>query len=173
MSSIQYVPLGDQGFRCTIVTKENEATSHVEAGHIELAIKDVASDAEPLLDGDERFMSNSSLVANLLNYGVSEYAKLRVEHAEKRKEFRKAADLHSRAALQLAIYASLDSYQTRRGWCSCCFEQTEHRIVDGKFLPQVCLCKNCGDATTPCMAAGCRHMARRPYGSVQLSSSAP
>lgn len=164
LSSIQYVPVGDGGFRCTIVASVND-----ESRHIELVVMDVEKDSGPLLDGDPDFQANDALVANLLNFGVSEYAYRRGEHADQRKAFRKAADRHSRAAVQLAEYVILGWYQTRLGWCSCCFERTEHRGVDGTFLPPVWLCGNCGAATTPCFAAGCRHMARRPHGPIRVS----
>lgn len=163
MGSIQYVPLGVDGFRCTIVTTARQTTRHIE-----LVVVDVAIDAGPLLDGHDDFGSNSALVGNLLNAGISEFAYRRDDHEEARKSFRKAAVRHARAALQLADYTNLGWYQMRKGWCSCCFALTEHRVVDGKFVPVVCLCMECGEATTPCAAAGCRHMARRSHGTVRV-----
>ena len=163
MGSIQYIPLGEDGFRCTIVTTAREMTRHIE-----LVLMDVATDTGPLLDGDDDFKTNSALVGNLLNAGISEFAYRSGDHDEARKSFRKAADRYARAAVQLADYTNLGSYQMRKGWCSCCFALTEHRVVDGKFAPAVCLCLECGEATTPCAAAGCRHMARRSHGPVRV-----
>ena len=113
MSSIQYVALGQEAFRCTIVATARDSTRHIE-----LVVMDVAHDSAPLLDGDDGFLANEALVGNLLKFGVSEYAYRHTDDTEQRKAFRRAATRASRAALQLADLADLGWYQMRRGWCS-------------------------------------------------------
>lgn len=163
MGSIQYVPIGEDSFRCTIVT-----TAKGESRFVELMVKDVEHAAAPVIEGDDEFRHNDALMGDLLNYGVNEFAYRRGDDEEKRTSFRKAAERYSRDALQLAEYVTLGWYQTRRGWCSSCFELTEHREVDGKSWPEIHLCTSCGEAMTPCPAPGCRHMSRRPHGVVQV-----
>lgn len=165
MDSYQFVPVGVAGFRCTIVSSEKGASRHIE-----LTVDDVVTDAEPTLTGDEEFIANDSLRENLLNYGVNEFGARAAQDEEQRKAFAKAAERNAKVALQLAEFMHFGSYQTRRGWCSCCFVETIHREVDGSFSPAVFLCSGCGAATTPCFAAGCRYMARRHHFSVGLAA---
>lgn len=165
MSSFQYVPIGEQGFRTTVVSTSDESQRFIE-----LAVVDSMADSEPLLDGDESLIKNPALIGHLLNAGVNEFALRRESEAELLNALRKAVTLHSRAAVALADYTKSDWHQTRRGWCSCCFALTEHRVVDGAFAPAVCICTGCGDATTPCVAPACRNLARRPHGTVRIPS---
>lgn len=165
MDSYQYVPVGDVGFRCTVVS-----THEGSSRHIELIVEDVNVVAEPTLAGDDEFIGSDALRENLLNFGVNEFGARHAEDDEQRKAFSKAAERNAKVALQLAEFMHYGSYQTRRGWCSCCFVETTHREVDGQFSPAVFLCSGCGAATTPCFAAGCRYMARRHHFSVGLAA---
>ncbi|QCR20272.1 DUF726 domain-containing protein [Agrococcus sp. SGAir0287] len=165
MDSYQFVPLGETGFRCTVVSTEKGVSRHIE-----LAVDDVTTDAEPRLTGDEEFIANDALRENLLNYGVNEHGARKTEDDEQRKAFAKASERNAKVALQLAEFMHYGSYRARRGWCSCCFVETTHREVDGPFSPSVYLCSGCGAATTPCFAANCRYMARRHHFSVGLAA---
>lgn len=164
MSSIQYVPLGIGGFRCTIVTTARESQQRF----IELSVPEVATDAEPQLVGDEEYQANQALIGNLLSYGSHEFAARQAEEEEQRASNAKAAQRFSAAALQIAEYANLGGYKSRKGWCSSCFELTEHREVDGNFKPAVHLCQGCGETMSLCAAPGCRHLARRPHGTIRV-----
>lgn len=165
MSSIQFVPVGESGFRCTVVSDVCQPDSHIE-----LVVLDADADSGPLLEGDERLLSNTALVAHLLNAGVDRFAGTRAKDPEVRDALRRAADFHARAAIDLADWVSRGSFRTRDGWCSACFRKTVHRDVDGNFAPPIYLCGGCGDATTPCALAGCRNMARRLRGSIRIGS---
>ncbi|SDH44218.1 DUF726 domain-containing protein [Agrococcus jejuensis] len=165
MDSYQYIPVGDVGFRCTVVS-----THEGSSRHIELTVDDVNVVAEPALVGDAEFIASDALRENLLNFGVNEFGARHADDDEQRKAFSKAAERNAKVALQLAEFMHFGSYQTRRGWCSCCFVETTHNEVDGQFSPAVFLCSGCGAATTPCFAAGCRYMARRHHFSVGLAA---
>lgn len=165
MSSIQYVPVGKSGFRCTVVSDAGRNDSHLE-----LVVLDADTDSGPLLDGDDNLLANPALVGHLLNAGVDRFASSRAIDDEVRNALRRAADFHARAATDLADWVARGSYRTRQGWCSSCFRRAVHRDVDGKFAPPIYLCSECGDATTPCAVAGCRNMARRLRGSVRIGS---
>lgn len=158
MSSIQYVPVGERGFRVTIATNEREI-----ARHIELVVMDVGTDARPFVDGDESLVANEALIGNLLNYGVNEFGYRSVAQADQKRSMKKAASKHSRVAIELAEFVSLGWYRTRHGWCSSCFSLTEHREVDRVSVPQASVCGGCGEATAQCGAFGCRHMARKSF----------
>lgn len=163
MSSIQYVPLGDVGFRCTIVTTARESQRFIE-----LSVTEVTTDTAPQLVGDDEYQANQALVGNLLNYGSHEHAARQASDEERRTSNAKAAKRFSAAALQIAEYANLGGYKTRKGWCSSCFELTDHREVDGNFVPAVHLCLSCGETMSLCAAPGCRHLARRPHGTIRV-----
>lgn len=163
MNSIQYVPLGEAGFRSTIVISGKKSTRHIE-----LVNNDTATVHEPEISGDAEFSSNPALVAALLAYGENEHAFRTATKKDQQKSFEKASQRFAKVAKKLAVYESRGYYKTRDGWCSCCFQETKHREVDGNSFPAVFLCDVCGETTTTCAAPGCRYMARRPYAAVQV-----
>ncbi len=165
MSTLQYVPQGEFGFRSTVVSDAG-----TQPRHLELTIHNMHEDAAPELVGAQEFIANQALVQYLLRFGINEYSARQPRDPELRDSARRSAKKQSRAARYLAEYVSLGSFMTRDGWCSSCFTETTHRIVDTQSAPRICLCAGCGEATTPCVAVGCRNMARRSHGSVQTFS---
>ena len=165
MSSVQFVPVGDSGFRCTVVSDREG-----EIRFLEVLVSDANIDDAATWSGQLELQDNQALQGNLLNYGVREMAARGSNDDGAAAIHRKAAKKHAAAVVQLADLVNAGSFQTRRSWCSSCFELTDHRIVDGNHFPQAALCSQCGEIMTPCGAAGCRHMARRGYSQVQLGS---
>ena len=145
---LDYSPMGVAGYRVEIRTAEG------------LWLQVVHIDAVPSLRGSAQLLNNLALTAAMITYGENEFAARRSRSSEKRKSHRKAANRHAKEARAIAsLVASLGDRRVD-GWCSGCFERTEHRHARGHDRPRAkYLCQKCGTPTTRCAVPGCRRLA--------------
>lgn len=150
MTVVTYTPRGP-GCTVSLVTSETIELVVVRAG---------LDDRAPAADGHEDLRDNLALVARLQAYAANELAYRRLRSPEKRKSHKEAAKQARRDAVAIAEMITRAECRTISGWCSGCFEYTDHRHVRGngrskrKFL-----CLKCGTPTTKCGVPGCRHLA--------------
>lgn len=118
------------------------------------------NDPQPRVGGSRELTRNLALVTRFVEYAANELARRRLRSPEKRESHAKAANLAERDAVAIAeMVLRLDS-RVVPGWCSGCFERTEHRHVSGHDRPRrKFLCQTCGTPTTGCAVPGCRHFA--------------
>jgi hypothetical protein len=118
------------------------------------------AESEAEISGTSELVANLALVAALAAFGSNERAFRLARNAEKRKSFRKAAEFSKKDALFLASLIARIASESKHGWCSGCFEETDHRQVQGRNRPKMtCLCVNCGSATTECTVPRCKNFA--------------
>jgi hypothetical protein len=112
------------------------------------------------LEGSRELVSNLALVTRLVEYAANELAYRRLRSPEKRASHRQAADRDRRDAVAIAEMVEKQTPELASGWCSGCFERTEHRHVRWHDRPtRKFLCENCGTPTTRCAVPGCRSFA--------------
>src|SRR3954447_3203427 len=132
-----------------------------EQGGLELvATLSGMKDSSPQVHGSKELERNLALVTRLAGYAGNELAYRRLRSPEKRESHRKGADRERRDAVAITEMIRQQGEQVTSGWCSGCFEQTEHRQVKGHDRPmRKFLCQNCGTPTTRCAVPRCRSLA--------------
>src|SRR5436309_3148910 len=138
MADVTYIP---QGLGCEVrLTTE---------GELELvATVSGLDDPSPRVDGSEELARNLALVTRFADYAANELAYRRLRSKEKRKSHGKAADRGEQDAVAIAEMVLRLGSRVASGWCSGCFERTEHRQVRGHDRPRrKFLCQNCGTPT--------------------------
>ncbi|ULP48351.1 DUF726 domain-containing protein [Mycolicibacter virginiensis] len=124
-------------------------------------------DVEPTRTGDAVMIENVALVHNAWSYAKLEYAYRRSDGADGSDELRKRADGHEKVIEQIAGLIDRLGTEVRKGWCSACFELTDHRKVEATGLTTAYLCSSCGSPTARCVAPTCTNMAVRRFGAVR------
>lgn len=123
---------------------------------------------EPSCTGDDVMVKNVALVHNVWSFAKLEYAYRLAAGEDGSDDLRKRADGHEKVIEHIAGLIDGLSTETREGWCSACFEFSEHRRVDLKGLATPAyLCAACGSPTAGCASPTCGNMAVRPSGSVR------
>lgn len=133
----------------------------VTSGTLELVVARIGlDDRAPTVDGHHDLRDNVALVTRLQAYAANELAYRRLRSPEKRESHEAAAAQNRKDAVAIAEMITRAESRTVSGWCSGCFEQTEHRHVKGHDRPRrKFLCLKCGTPTTKCGVPGCRHLA--------------
>jgi pimeloyl-ACP methyl ester carboxylesterase len=133
----------------------------LSAGILELvAARTGVDDPFPSVNGSARLARNLALVTRLAEYAANELACRRLRSPAKRKSHKEAAERNRKDAIAIAKLVTLTVSETTSGWCSGCFEQTEHQRVSGHDRPRPkFLCQTCGTPTTWCAVPKCRHLA--------------
>lgn len=141
---------------------------HSPAG-LSLVLCGDLADFEPVADGDAELVANRALVGHLWSYAKHEKLRRRLRSEEKRQSHSKQADAHEKLAKGIASLVDHITDDRRAGWCSACFENTDHRRLHLKSgsLPGY-LCTACGLPTLGCAGPRCAHMATRGFGSVHV-----
>jgi len=117
-------------------------------------------DRAPNVVGHDDLLANVALVTCLQGYAANELAYRRLRSPEKRKSHEEAAERNRRDAVAIAEMITRFGSRLVSGWCSGCFEHTEHRHVKGHDRPRrKFLCRKCGTPTTRCGVPGCDHLA--------------
>lgn len=150
MTVITYTPCG-RGCAAHLVT----------SGTLELVVaRSGLEDRAPAVDGHHDLRDNVALVTRLQDYAANELAFRKLRSPEKRKSHEAAAGRNRKDAVAIAEMITRADSRIVSGWCSGCFEQTEHRHVKGHDRPtRKFLCQKCGTPTTRCGVPGCRHLA--------------
>lgn len=157
--TISYTPVGREAFVCTLTGPDGSR----------LEVSALVTDAAPTHEGDLVFTRNPTLVQTLWAFGCHELAARRSRKPELRSAYRKDAERARSLSLGIAGFALLTTDETVSGWCSCCFQRTEHRAVHGwKLKPRVLLCDGCGAPTTPCAVPRCDNLADRGTGAIKV-----
>lgn len=126
-------------------------------------------DLNPTASGDHQLTANQSLGHNLWAYGGFEYQMSELLDEEARAVLRKKAEAHAEVAEQLSVLIDELGTTSRTGWCSNCFEKSEHRKVESsRFRTTTYLCTDCGSPTVGCVAPRCESMATRSLGTLHL-----
>ena len=128
-----------------------------------------ATDVEPMSDGSATLSANRTLVDNAWAHAKFTHLSVSLPTEEEQEAAGKRARAHRRIAKWIVTLTDDVTASRRRGWCSACFTEAEHRRArDHVGEVRAYLCVNCGTPTLPCMGAGCRNMAVRPRGAVRV-----
>lgn len=113
--------------------------------------------------------NNRALVNSAWAFAMDRYAAVNLPDREQQQNAEKRAEVHRKTAEWLSAVAGDLSHEKRHGWCSACFGQHEH-VKAKRPLGQlpVYLCEDCGSATLPCAAPGCKNMAVRGKGALSV-----
>lgn len=150
MISITYSPRG------------RGCSAHLDApGGLELEVAlTEREDSAPTAVGAPEFADNLALVTLLQEYAGNELAYRKLRSPERRKSHKEAAARDRKDAESIAELVLRLGERVADGWCSGCFEETEHRHVKGHDRPsRKYLCQTCGTPTTRCGAPKCKHFA--------------
>jgi pimeloyl-ACP methyl ester carboxylesterase len=149
MADLDY---GPKGLGCEV---------RLRAGMLELvATRSGLGDPSPEVTGSVELAGNLALVARVAEYAANELAFRRLRSPEKRKCHKEAAARELKDAIAIAEMVLRTGSETISGWCSGCFDRTEHRQVRGHDRPRrKFLCQTCGTPTTQCAVPRCGHLA--------------
>lgn len=158
-SKIAFTPVGQRGMRVTLRTRLGW----------ELAAEGALDAQRPTYAGAERLVGNKIVSVNLWAYACAEKERRIRKNPEIRLELEKQAHAHAEVVCNVADLVDKLGRERRVGWCSACFERTEHRGVEaGGLSTPTFLCQGCGAATSPCLALRCPNMATRGFGSIRV-----
>jgi pimeloyl-ACP methyl ester carboxylesterase len=143
------------------------ATLRTERGW-ELEAVGYVDQALPELTGAEKLKRNQVVAVNLWAFACAEKERRITRDSKLRNELEKRARAHADMAGNVADLVDRAGLEVRDGWCSACFEHTQHRRVDASFSVPTYLCEGCGAATLSCVAGRCRNMATRAFGAVRI-----
>jgi pimeloyl-ACP methyl ester carboxylesterase len=129
--------------------------------HLELIVKRSGIvDPNPVVVGSDELAGNLALVTRLSGYASNELAYRRLRSREKRTSHRRAAERDKQDAVAIGQMVVRLGDRSVSGWCSGCFELTNHRHVRGRERPRrKFLCVNCGTPTTRCAVPACGALA--------------
>lgn len=149
MAKATYEPRGNTGFIVTLLTKKGNRIS-----------VETQPDSEPKVDGDIVLTWNPQLVLALIDFGAHERTFRRVRLQQKKESHRAAANRAERVALKLSELCDLATSAERAGWCSACWEKTDHvKLLAGTTRAGLFLCRGCGLPTSICPVPKCVHFA--------------
>lgn len=158
-SKIAFIPVGQRGMRVTLRTGRGW----------QLVAEGALDEQRPSYAGAERLAGNKIISVNLWAYACAEKERRIRKNPEIRVELEKQARVHAEVACNVADLVDKLGHERRVGWCSACFERTEHRGVEaGGLSTPTFLCQGCGAATSPCLALRCPNMATRGFGSIRV-----
>ena len=155
---LTYVPRGHQGYECELQSP---------AGYVLRAAR-ADMDVPPMVSGDSEPQANETLVENLLDYAGFEFMARRVKNAEKKKSYRDQADHHADFVLALSGWLDRVGSTEIEAWCSACLAKGTHRQVQGRHVPRVWICDECGSPTARCAAPRCKNRAVRRIGNARF-----
>lgn len=144
---------------CAVVSPEGET----------LTLTGATTDVEPTVEGSELLALNPALVTNAWALAKFTHLKVSLPTRVEQEQAEKRAAAHEKDVLWLADLADDEVVETKTGWCSSCFIESEHRKGKrpfGQFPAYVCA--NCGSATMPCADPTCDHMATRGRGAIRV-----
>jgi hypothetical protein len=122
----------------------------------------------PEFTGAENLKRNRVLTGNLWAFGCAEKERRLTRNQGLREELEKRARCHSDLVRNVADLVDRVGLGTREGWCSSCFERSQHRKADGSLSLPTYVCDGCGAATLMCAAPRCQNMATRGFGAVRI-----
>lgn len=157
-SALDFTPQGTRGMSCVLTT----------ARGLTLLVSGTLDDVDPAFQGEAALTGNRVLTTNVWAFGCAEKERRISRSDERRESLAKQADLHAELACNIADLVERRGDQRRTGWCSSCFEQTEHTKVEAGLKVPIYLCDSCGAATLTCAALHCANMATRGFGAVRL-----
>ncbi|CAM3787311.1 hypothetical protein SMNI109538_12655 [Smaragdicoccus niigatensis] len=144
-----YAPRGTSGFHVTLLTKKGNRIS-----------VETLPDSEPEVGGDVVLKWNPQLSLALIDFGAHERSFRRVKLKQKKDSHRAAADRAEKVAVKLSELCDLTTSVERSGWCSACWEKTDHvKLAAGKAKSGLFLCRSCGMPTSICPVPKCPHFA--------------
>ena len=147
------------------------------------------TDAEPTVESGGILEHNPALVSNMWSYAktwyeahsISQDEALSIPDKEEQKKALKVlakakknaqalAERYAKVAQWIADVADdVSPYQPKNGWCSSCFNKTDH-LKSNRPAGQmpVLLCQGCGSPTLLCVAPMCENLAVRERGALQI-----
>lgn len=157
-SSITFTPAGARGMQVILITDRGWT----------LRAQGTIDEALPTYDGERRLQDNKVLSVNLWAYACAEKERRVSRNAKRREALHRAAKAHHELTLNIADLVDKVGDETRSGWCSACFQHTDHHKVEGGLSVPTYLCGTCGAATLRCAAPRCKNMATRGFGAVRV-----
>lgn len=134
-----------------------------------LVLTGAVDDVEPEVEGSEKLRTNRALLLNAWAYAKYTFQKVSLPTPEEQRQAERRAYAHKKVAEWITDLADDVTDQTRQGWCSACFTNTPHRRTRRPFGQLAAyLCGNCGSPTLPCAGPGCKNMASRGRGGIQI-----
>ena len=122
----------------------------------------------PLLAGAAKLRRNLVVSVNLWAFACAEKERRISRDPKLRQELEKRAKSYADLVANVADLVDQAGLETRGGWCSACFQMTEHRKVEVARSVPAYLCEGCGAATLPCVAPRCTGMATRGFGAMRI-----
>ncbi|MFT7476531.1 MAG: pimeloyl-ACP methyl ester carboxylesterase [Verrucomicrobiales bacterium] len=159
MSVLIYNPNGTTGYTCRLTSADGKS----------LRLHRSDGEDESTVDGDDKLISNRTLVGGLESFARNELEYRRSRQKNQKKLLRKSAQQSEDLIKSLVDLTDHVGTETTRGFCSECLDSTAHRKVTRWMVPAAYLCASCGTSTTECFVPGCDHMARRSSRQIGLA----